>query len=655
MSVHNLRYSLFLFCSLFASGLAAQAKQIELGAGYSSDDAFRPGQYSGYPSAGSFAIGGFNLYGPAEGSRHWQIEGADLGLETSKLKASYGNWGRYLLEFTFSQLPQSEISNVYSPFTGYGSANQSLPAGWTGASSTTGFTFLNSALNEFDIDKKRQRFTGEFNWQLASEWALNAEYRHETKEGNDTFGAIFGSTGGNPRGALLARPIEFTTSEISLRLDHADAKTQYGIGYSLIFFENQASTLRWDNPFNNSQWLAAANFSNAATGQLALEPDNESAQINLYAGHNFSAGTRISASLSKALLVQDEDYLPYSSVIAAPIALPGSDLNGEVETLTANLNFSSRLNQRSTLRLRYSFRDRDNHTRQALFLRVAGDVANQATLLSDGARLNRIYDQAIDKFSVDLDYRFTGKTRASAGYAVEENDRSMVDVEATTEQTGFLKLDLKPFSMSSAWVKLSHAERETAGLDTTRPLFAGHNPDYVATLVGAELFQNDPYLRRFHISARDRDELSGSLNLYPTASVGINLLGRVRNDDYPNTLVGLQESQTQMLAVDLAYTPGLDWSAGLFYNFENYHNQQAGYSRSGGANPTPASPMSARDAGRNWRMQSEDFVHTLGGSLGWAPIGGRLALSLDATYTDATTESDPYSSGLAWLPYPDIT
>lgn len=54
-------------------------------------------------------------------------------------------------------------------------------------------------------------------------------------------------------------------------------------------------------------------------------------------------------------------------------------------------------------------------------------------------------------------------------------------------------------------------------------------------------------------------------------------------------------------------------------------------------------------------MQSEDLVHTVGGSLSWAPMGGRLALSLDATYADAVTESDPYSSGLAWLPYPDIT
>lgn len=635
----------------------AQVNQLEIGVGYNSEDRFRPGQFSGQPESGGFVLGGFRLQSPLEGASpgHWQIEGRNLGLDTASLSAAYGSWGKYSFGLQYDQIPQAEADRAYTPFLGSGGSNQTLPATWVGASSTSGLTQLGESLRAVTIDKRRERLTGTAKWQFSDAWQLSADYRHEIKQGTDSYGAVMGSTGGNPRAALLRRPIDFETDELSLGIDQSAGASQYGVAFTVLRFQNQTTRLRWENPFNNSQWIAGAGYDSGAVGQLALEPDNTSRQWNLYAGHSFTGGTRVTASVQQATLEQDEQFLPYSSVVNAAVPLPRESLRGRIETLNANLALSTRLSQRSSLHARYQYRDRDNQTRQAIYQRVAGDVAAQSGLISDGARVNRIYDLVTERWTVDTDYRFSGSVRATLGFEALGKDYSMLDAEATDEQTGFIKLNFSPFSLSQAWVKFSHATRDSQDYNGSRPLLTGHNPDFIATLVGDELLANDPYLRRYHIADRDRDELSGNLALYPSASVGVNLLARLSTNDYPDSLVGVQESDNRSIAVDLTYAPAPAWSANLYYSFENYKNRQDGYARSGGGNPTAFYPLSVRDASRNWQVDSEDRVHTLGGGADWQLLGERLKLSLDASYSDALTESDPGSPGLSWLPLADVT
>lgn len=634
--------------------LQAQPDSLSLGAGYNSVDRQRPAQFSGKPDQGGFMVGGLRLSNQSAGERHWTLNGTDLGLDTARLEARYGKWGSYRIDLRLDQLPYAEVGTAYGPLVGAGSAVQTLPAGWVGATGSSGFTALDASLQRFDLERKRQRLFSSLRWQFRPQWALTAEYRHESKEGSDSLGAIFGSSGGNPRGVLLARPVDFTTTGLRLGLDRSSAGNQYGLSLDLSQFENSDPALRWSNPYNNPQWVAGAGFSSGAIGQLALEPDNKSRQWHAYAGFDLSAGTRVTGSLTGTRLSQDDDFLPYSSVVAAPVPLPRADLGGEVDTLEGMFSLSSRLGSRAGLRVRYSFRDRDNRTPQAVYQRVPGDAAAQAGILSEGARVNRVYDQTIEKLTMEMDYRLSGRTRMTAGYLAEENDRGMVDVEATVEQAIFLKLDLRPFTTTSGWVKWSVSEREAKGLDPVRSFNYGHNPDYVETLIGSAVFHNDPFLRRFHINDRDRQEVSGALSYTPSELVGFTLQGRYRDDVFPATLVGLTDSDARMLALDAAFTPAADWNAGLYYSVESFANRQLGFSRSGGGNPTPFYPLAVRDPGRAWRVESADLSHTIGGSVDWFALGERLELSLDASHTDARTETDTASRGLSWLPLPDV-
>lgn len=635
----------------------AQDSSVTIGAGYSTEDSYRFGQYSGISSEGTYGIGSFGLQGTRQSGEgdYWRLDGDQIGLETTRLAASYRRWGEFSFSLNYEQLPHYRFNDGYTPFNGSGTAVQTLPPGWAGSSSTAGFSALGDSLKQINVDTLRERVTSGLQWHINQRWQVLGEFRHETRQGSDTLGAIFGTTGGNPRGSMLLRPVDYQTDELNLSLSYAYPGGQYTLGYNTIRFSNDNTSLRFDNPFDNSQWAVGANFSDGAVGQIGLEPDNVSRQFSLSGTHSFGSSTRLSGSLVSSRLEQNDDFLPYSSVFPAVTPLPRKDLGGLVDTLQANLRFATRVSNRGNLNLHYYYRDRDNKTPQAIYLRIAGDAGLQEGLLSSGARVNRIYDLEREKFNAEFRYRISGSTRLNLGLEYEETDRSMLDVATTTEEQAYARLSFNPTATSSAWIKLVRAERDSSAYDAATPFIAGHNPDYVATLVGNELFENDPLLRRYHLTARDRNELSASFNLFPTDRASVSFLALLATDSYPEARVGLQESDKRSYTLDYSFNPAEDWRGSVYYTFDNYQNRQAGYARRGGGNPTPFFPESVRLPGNDWWVSSEDRVHSVGSMLQWSVIPDRLNLTLEARRSDANTETNPASIGQGLLPLPDVS
>lgn len=649
--------SLLITSPALAQSVTIPENSLAIGLGANSVDSYRFGQFNGLTEQGGFSAVQLRWKSPLADTEtsYWTVEGRNLGLESGGFTATYGRHGRFRFFLSGDQLPHYRFNDGQTPFNGSGSASQTLPANWVDARSTGGFVNLDTALQPMRLDTRRERLTTGLNWQFDEHWSLQGEYRHETKRGEESLGAIFGSTGGNPRGALLARPIDFETDTFTVSLQQSGPRSQFGAAYQVMLFSNQDPTLRWQNPFTNPQWASGANFSDGAVGQIALEPDTRSHQVTFSGAHNFADGSRLSGSLITTRLEQDDRFLPYSSALPAPTALPRADLNGRVDRLIGNLNYSKSLGRRLLLRLRGRYSDRDNRTPQDLYLRIAGDSAAQAGLQSFGARRNRLYDQQSATFDADLSLRLGGGRRLAFGLEHETQDRSSVDVARTREDTGFLRYNFIVNGSANGWVRLSRAERDASTYDSTVPLRDGHNPDFIATLFGNDLFENDPLLRRYHLTDRNRDEASAAVNFFPSATVSVSVLAKHSRDDYPDTVVGLLDSKRRNLAFDLSYDPGSDWRTTLYYNIDEYTNRQAGYARSGGGNPTPFYPASVRLPGNAWRMASEDRIHTVGAGADWSLLDNRLQLALDVSYADAVTRTTPASSGLNWDTIPEVS
>jgi MtrB/PioB family decaheme-associated outer membrane protein len=648
----------WLHCSL---SVGQGVGTIQLGAGYSSEDSYRFGQYSGITSSGGFGVGGFSLQNTQnpEKSTYWSARAGDLGLETGNLSARYGDRGNYSLSLNFDQLPRYRFNDGATPFNGSGTVSQTLPGNWQGSERSSDFAVLSDSLKQVNIDTRRERYTGGFEWQLDRAWQLMGEFRHETKQGNETLGAIFGETGGNPRGSLVARPVDYQIDEVTLGISYANQTTQYNLSYGAMLFSNDDKALRFANPFNNEDWATGAGFDDGAIGKIGLEPDNKSYRLAFSGAHSLGGSTRLSGSVVSTTLEQDDSYLDYSSVFLADYPLPATDLDGKVDSLVGALSLSSRLGRKTSLRLRYNYRERENRSPQNSYQRIPGDAVPQEPLLSERTRINRIYDLQRSRYSADLTYRLGGRNRLSGGLELEETDRSMVDVATTDETTGYLKLDVAPTITTSGFIKLTRSSRDASTYDSTVPFVAGHNPDYVATLVGDEIFENDPFLRRYHLTDRERDEISGSVNFYPSDVVGLSLLAKTSRNDYPDAQLGITESEDTNFAADLSVSPAADWTLSLYYNYDQFENRNSGYQRRGGE---PFYPQSVRDPQRNWTVTTKDRVHGLGTGIDWELLQGRLNLAMDASYTDAETQTRPFSAdpapsipgSRADLPFPDV-
>lgn len=639
----------------------AQAQDtVEIGAGYNSVDSFKMGEYTGLTDKQGYGVGSVSVGEAqrwnADNGTYWQLDGSNLGLESRSLTLQAGDRGRYDLSVGWRELPHYRFDNpVSTPFSGAGTARQSLPVDWTAASTTSGMTGLQAALQDVAIHTDRETLSLSLDWHLNPRWSFSGEYQHQTKKGNDTLGAIFGSTGGNPRGAILAAPVDYDTDTFDFTLSRSGDRGHASIFYKGSLFSNANPSLRWNNPFNNPAWDSGANFADGAVGEMALAPDNQAWQTGISGLYRFSNSSRISGSLSTGRMTQDESLLPYSNVFSTSAPLPVTRLDGEINTLNALVNFSTRLGQSTNLHLRYTFDERDNDTAVHLFQRVAGDAAPQGDPLSSNARLNRPYSFRNQRFTADAGYRLTSSTKLSFGYALKDQDRDLVDVARTREHSAHVKLDLASLLNGRGWLQYERAVRDASAYVSNQGFLSGHNPDFINTLTGNELFENDPLLRRYHLADRDREQVAVNFTMLPVAMVSLDIIGKLTRDDFPESKVGLQTSASRHLTLNLGIDPpGSDWHAYGYVTGERYRNKQQGYSRRGGGSPTPFFPESVRLPENNWWVESADRVVTAGVGFNWLLLQDKLDLSVDINRSDATTDTDPVSNGLAYSDFSDI-
>ncbi|MGB5540031.1 MAG: MtrB/PioB family outer membrane beta-barrel protein, partial [Gammaproteobacteria bacterium] len=93
---------------------------VELGIGYSSDDAFRFGRYSGLTDQGPYLLGDLDAYSYAEDGRFWRARGTNLGLDSRYLRLEGGQQGQQQYFIEYDRLPNNENDTARTPFLGTG-------------------------------------------------------------------------------------------------------------------------------------------------------------------------------------------------------------------------------------------------------------------------------------------------------------------------------------------------------------------------------------------------------------------------------------------------------------------------------------------------------------------------------------------------------
>jgi hypothetical protein len=188
-----------------------------------------------------------------------------------------------------------------------------------------------------------------------------------------------------------------------------------------------------------------------------------------------------------------------------------------------------------------------------------------------------------------------------AGYSREQVDRTFRVVENTTEDTLRASID----ATGIAWLTLrgvyEHSKRTGSEVDVAELIAIGEQPS----------------LRQFDISDRNKDRVSGIVQIMPISQFSINASASVGKEDYPGTGFGLRNNDNHVYSVGFDVVPIDKVSFGASYGYEKYTALQA--SRT--ANPLPAGAsltdptQQFNDPRRDWTDNSSDQVRTVNASL----------------------------------------
>jgi MtrB/PioB family decaheme-associated outer membrane protein len=577
-------------CSLctFDTGVSGS---VEAGLAATSQASARFGDYTGLDRKGaSLMAGGEARYRSAEG-RYADAEASDLGLRSRRLRLVGGEEGRYRLSLTYTGIPHSVSDSGATPFLGVGSDSLTLPAGYP-ASSTTGLP-LATTLQPVDLGVRRSR------WDLGASLLpdlaglgldTRISLRHEVKDGTQRLGGAFFATA-----AQLVAPVDQVTDQLEVSTSLQRGPWQGSLSYLAAFFRNGQDTLSWTNP------LSSGTVS-AAQGQIALAPDNQFHQLQGQLALSLSPATRLSGDLAIGRMTQDSAYAPATvNTTLAPVTLPANSLNGQVNTLGANLRLSTQASAQLRLHASASRDERDNRSTSLLYPVIVTDM------FSGTARSNQPYSYTRDRLRLGGDWRSTGSLKLSSGVDVDRLARTLQEVRSTREATVWAKGGLQAMDNLGLSLKLSHADRRSSS----------YAP--VAWIDPAD----NPLLRKYNLADRRRDSglLRADLGLGEGIALGLEAGASV--EDYQHSTIGLLGGGSTSAGADLSAAISDQTQLHAFVQTERLRSRQAG-----------SQSYSVAD----WWSRSKDGNDVLGLGITHSLMKSKLVLGADLAMT--RTRSD---------------
>jgi MtrB/PioB family decaheme-associated outer membrane protein len=386
--------------------------EVELGAGYVSDDSFKFGEYNGLYEKGGYFIGNAKGRYRDEDAYYMDLFIRDLGLEKRSIGIEGGRQGKYKLFLRYDEIPHYISDSAVTPYLGSGSELLSLPAGWVRAGTTDSMTQLESSLHQVDLKTKRKRVDVGIGYTPASNWEYKVKYRHEEKDGQiATAGAFFFDA------AQLIKPVDYVTDQVDASVYYNSEKFETSIAYYGSFFKNNNDSLTWDNAYTSTF--------GADSGQLAQAPDNQFNQFILSGGFHMGDATLASAEVAMGRMEQNESFLPYTTNSGLAVnPLPSNSLGGIVDTLTANLKLVSNISEKWHLHAAYTYNDHDNKTPRLNFDSwVSTDIA------VSGSATTVPYSFTENDFKISADYRVVRSTKLAFGYDYDAIERTYQEAD----------------------------------------------------------------------------------------------------------------------------------------------------------------------------------------------------------------------------------
>lgn len=654
----------------------------ELSLGYTGENSYKFGEYTGLREQGAFAAGSLNLVRRFTDPRDYvQASASNVGLPSAQLDLLGGSQGQWFVSGGYQQIPRYQFEDTRFIHTGLGGNRLTLPAGFPGISAgaaqpPANINTLNAYLRNFETRQERDIWRLGGGLRLASNTTLTVNYRQDDRDGTRLIGAVMGNTAGNPRASILPYALNDATRQVEALVQWSGTQAQVNVSYWYSRYDNDAGALTWQNPFAGiAGWGAGApGFSGVGFptgfGRLSLDPSNDFHQIQASGGWNLSPRTRVSGTLSYGLARQNEAFLPYTingpaapglasqtpgTSLGVPTALPAASLNGELRNTLADFSVSSRPLPRLTVRGNVYYNDRDNRTPQNWYSYVGGDTSAQTpvpagvdpeSINSARVRFNLPVGTRENRYRVEGDYELVKRTLLRGWFQHRSVDYEVQQLRSSTRTNAF-GTELRHYANEYATGATRYVRESRSGstFSNARPYQAGYSSAFTA----ATPFDNLPTLRQFYLADYVQDLLRGTGTLSPIESLSFTLTAdwyrrRYQGPDcggpqdqvnpaqvLPAQCLGLQQATGESYTVDTSWSPLAGLSTFAFYTYGTLDTEQTSRSWGGANLPT--------NLGRNWGAQLRNVAHTVGLGARVAPSDQRWDLGAQLIYNEGRSKT----------------
>ncbi|NNF51430.1 MAG: MtrB/PioB family decaheme-associated outer membrane protein, partial [Gammaproteobacteria bacterium] len=355
----------------------------------------------------------------------------------------------------------------------------------------------------------------------------------------------------------------------------------------------------------------------ATSGLAARPPDNDFQQLSLTGNYRSASDVTLVGNIAVGKASQDELLAAYTvNELLPTVALPASSADGRIDS--THLNGAAMLSGRLSRNLRYKAfyrkHERDNQTPARDWQPVVMDI------FQDGTRRNTPFSFDKTEYGLNLRFRLKNAVRMSAGIEREDYQRDFQEVRETNE--------------NSYWVKLTahSGDDATITFNARRDYRDGSGYRPVSSLSPPQ----NPLLRKYNMADRDRSLLSATLSVNPTDSVSLSLLGEYANDDYPDSVIGLKESEDRSVTLDASLQPRTWLGIHAFLTRQSLEYSQAGF------------------ANGPWAATGEDRFITSGLNLDFRGDDSGRHLRINYTRTDSRGTSF-IDAGSGSQAFPDLS
>jgi MtrB/PioB family decaheme-associated outer membrane protein len=565
---------------------------VDAGAGYVSDDSTTFGNYTGLQKKGPYLDLGGQVTHRGEDGYFADLSASDLGLDIRRLEGQAGREGLYTLKVGYAEIPRYFAEGAQTPFLGNGGNALTLPTGVGFPAGDTASMPLGSTLKPVELGYKARRFDLSGTWIGQENWTYRVSLRRDVRDGSKPTAGSFYNTA-----SQLAAPVDQTTDQFEVAASYVTRQFQATLAYQISQFRNGNESLTWENPFNPV-------VTGATTGQLAQAPDNEFHQIVGSIGYQFTQQIRASADFAAGRGTQNASYLSstLNPTLAVP-SLPASSLDARTDTYNANVKVTYTPVENLRLNAIYAWDVRDAQTDILAYPYVATDM-----FVDPALRSNTPFDLTQNRFKLNGDYRGPDTWKFSAGADWDRRERNFQEVVKTDETTLWGRASVQALESVALSLNLAHADRNPSTYGTSYWFGAPQNP----------------LMRKYNLAARTRNTGGARADWSVSESFTLGVGLDYAKDDYNETQIGLTDSETFNLALDLSYALSEGTRLHAFAQGERMKSNQAG-------SQTYGAP--------DWTGKVEDKFEVLGFGIKHAAIPDKLDLGADLSVSRARSDT----------------